>query len=129
MTTLTSLIERDSVRAEVRYGSNEPTPDGFVEFNPWTVTLRRKRRQLSVPFYTGPAITEDPDVHNVLDCILSDALAGEQDFEDFARDYGYDEDSRRAYTTWEACGKMAERVRRFLVDADTFEEYAYADRD
>lgn len=129
MTTLNNLMERDEVRADVSYGSSEPTPENFQGCTPWTVTMIRKGRRISVPFYTRPAIAEDPTAHDVLDCVLSDALAGEQDFEDFASDFGYDEDSRKAYATWEACGKLAARVRRFLGDDETFDEYAYADRD
>lgn len=127
MTTLKSLIRRDNVRADVRYGSSEPTPENFANSTPWTVTLHRKRRKLTVSFYTGSAITEDPTAHDVLDCLLSDASAGEQTFEDFAGEFGYEEDSREAHATWESCEKMAKRVRKFLGDA--FEDYAYADRD
>lgn len=128
MTTLKDLIERDRVRAEVWYGTSEPTPENFQGSTPWTVILHRKGQHLRVPFYTGPAITEDPTTHDVLDCVLSDALAGEQSFEDFAHDFGYDTDSREAYATWEVCGKLAVRVREFLVYSEFFEEYAYADR-
>jgi hypothetical protein len=129
MTTLKSLIERDGVRADVSYGASVPTPEDFRDSTAWTVVLRRKGRKLSVPFFTGSAITEDPTAHVVLDCVLSDALIGEDTFEGFASEFGYEEDSRKAYATWESCVKMARKVRKFLQDADTFEEYAYADRD
>lgn len=127
MTTLKGLITRDKVRADVTYGTDKPVPRAFADSNPWTVTLHRKRRKLTVPFFTGPAITEDPTAHDVLDCLLSDASAGEQTFEDFASEFGYDEDSRSALETWRACSRMASKLRRFLGDA--FVDYAYSERD
>jgi hypothetical protein len=131
MTTLKSLISRDGVVAHVDYGTTYTVPPAFRSegAKTWTVRLTRKRRQITVPFFTGSAITHDPTPHDVLECLLSDAVDGEMIFEEWAEDLGYDADSREAYATWKACGKIAKRVRRFLGDDETFEEYAYADRD
>lgn len=126
MTSLKSLVRRDGVRAEATYGAKGPIPDGRTDMNPWRVTLRRKGRRLTVDFFTGPAITDDPDAEGVLDCLLSDLSAGEQSFEEFCSEFGYEEDSRSAYDIWERCGAMAPRVRRFLGDA--LEEYLRAER-
>jgi len=38
-------------------------------------------------------------------------------FEDFCSDFGYDEDSRKAYSTWQACLEMTENLER-IFDAD-----------
>lgn len=124
MTSLTSLVRRDRVRADVTYGTS--VPDGWQPgTHPWRVTLRRNGRQLTVDFYTGPAITEEPSAADVLYCLISDVQAGEMTFEEFCEELGYDEDSRKAYAVWEKCVALASRVRRFLGGA--FGEYADAE--
>ena len=55
-----------------------------------------------------------PDLHGVLRSLIMDAQAGEQSFMDFCGECGYDEDSRKAYSTWEACQKIGSDVRRVL---------------
>lgn len=81
---------------------------------PSKVTLRFKGRQLTVPFYMGPANTREPTTADVLACLCSDARFGESSFGDFCSDMGLDEDSRKAEATWRACVAMGPRVRQFL---------------
>jgi hypothetical protein len=50
-------------------------------------------------------------------CLVSDAAAGAETFEDFCGDFGYDTDSRSAERTWKACRQMADQLRR-LFGAD-----------
>lgn len=124
MTSLTSLVDRDRVRASLTYGTS--VPDGWdPHSHPWRVTLRRNGRQLTVDFYTGPACYDDPTAADVLNCLVSDVQYGEVSFEEFCSDLGYEEDSRKAYAVWEKCRKLAPRVRRFLGGA--FDEYADAE--
>lgn len=119
---LRSLIARDNVRAEAEYGNDATDLDDWQESaNPWTVTLRRKRRQLTVNYWTGTAITEDPDAETVLGSLLSDASSADQSFEDWAGDYGYDTDSRKAYATYEAVQSQTEDLQHFL--GEDFAEY------
>ena len=126
MTSLKTLVRLDNMRTEAVY-SNQPVPDGFAHGStPWRVTLLRKRRKLTVDFFTGPAICREPDAEGVLDCLLSNVSAGEQSFEEFCSEFGYDEDIRSAYVIWEKCHAMAPRVRKFL--GDDFNDYLYADR-
>lgn len=99
--------------------SNESPPEGFTPGSVgYRVTLhaRRdgKRRQVTVPFFHGPAICHDPTASDVLECIVSDAYAGQLGFADFCDEYGYDHDSRDAERTHKACQKMARRTERFL---------------
>ncbi len=62
----------------------------------------------------------------MLDCLLSDSQAGEQDFEEFCAEFGYDTDSRKAERTWKACRAQAPKVKRLL--GEDFERFLYADR-
>jgi len=106
--------------------TDKPMPEGFDPHGyTWSVTLRYKGRQLTVPFYTG-SLAGEPDAEGVLDCLLSDTSSGELDFESFCSELGYDADSRKAERTWKACQTMAPRVRRFL--GDDFETFLHAKR-
>lgn len=49
-------------------------------------------------------------------CFLSDALAGENSFEDFCSEFGYDTDSRKAEKIYKACEKSAEKAKRIFSD-------------
>ncbi len=125
MSALDRLCEEKKLRAEVTYGL-EPAPEGFAPgSSSWRVTLRYRRRRLTVPFYTGPAIEREPSAADVLSCIISDARAGEQDFEDFCSEFGYDNDSRKAERTWKSCASMAPKVRQLL--GEDFEEFERAE--
>lgn len=56
-----------------------------------------------------------PDLAEVLDSLRLDAECGGADsFEDFAAEYGYDEDSRKAEAIYRACQKIRSDLRRLL---------------
>lgn len=122
--TMTKFCERHGIRATVTYGVSARAMLGAADddwrrtAHPWTVKLTRRgvdgRRTLTVPFFTGPAITDEPTAADVLACLVSDANSGEMTFSEFCSAFGYDEDSRAAEATWRACRAMAPRVRRFL---------------
>lgn len=113
--------------ATVTYGNNGPVSNDeyYRDANPWTVRLRYQGRSLTVPFWTGSAITEEPTAGDVLSCVVSDALAGEQDFAEFCSEFGYDEDSRNAEKIHRGCVSMSKKVRRFL--GDDFDRFAYGE--
>ena len=56
------------------------------------------------------------DVLSALSCFLSDAMAGGMSFAEFCSEFGYDEDSRKAYRTWIACRKANEKAERVISD-------------
>src|SRR5271166_1817355 len=109
------------VTASVRFGA--PYNETFAESEGYTVTLRYQGRQMTVPFYMGPALCREPEAAEVLECLISDTMLGEQTFEDFCGDLGYDTDSRKAEASWAQCRSIAPRVRK-LLGAD-FERIAY----
>lgn len=93
----------------------------------WTVKLVHQKRSITVPFWQGAAHTKPPTAADVLSCLVSDASSYEsaRDFEDWARDLGYDTDSIKAKRTYEACGRTAKRVRTLL--GKDFERVASAE--
>lgn len=66
-----------------------------------------------------PDFKNESDLLNAFYCFVSDAVSGLDSFYDFCRNFGYDEDSRRAEKTWKACKKSLEkfiRVSEFSSD-------------
>ncbi len=57
----------------------------------------------------------EPRAKDVLDCLASDASSVDQEvFEEWARNMGYDEDSRKAEKVYRACEHGAKRLKKFL---------------
>jgi hypothetical protein len=59
-----------------------------------------------------------PDPVEVLNCIARDGDALQSTFEDWASDFGYDADSRKAEKIYRACQDNALRLRRLVSGAD-----------
>lgn len=49
-------------------------------------------------------------------CFLSDAEGSRYGFNDFCENFGYDTDSRKAYTTFKACEKSLKKAERIGID-------------
>ncbi len=72
-------------------------------------TVLRGSKEMVGQFSQGSAFTVNPTLCDILSCLLNDA-GGVEDcdtFEEWADDYGYDGDSRKAERIYEACKKVA----------------------
>jgi len=126
--TLKQLVRR--VRLSVTYGAkldHDRQSDWQRQANGYRCTLRYQGRRYSFDFWQGVGIASDPTAQVCLECLLSDAQAGEQSFEEFCGEFGYDPDSRKAEATWKAWRKTAAGMRRLL--GDHFAAFLSADRD
>jgi hypothetical protein len=108
----------------------EPAPAEWRKTDPgvrsWAVQLRYQGRSLGpIAFYTGSGIKRAPGAADVLSCLILDIYSGEETFEDFCSELGFDPDSRTAEKTWKACSAMAPHVRALL--GDDFEIFAEAE--
>lgn len=126
--TLKTLCQKVQIASE--YGRTARPWDQYDEWqkkaHPYRVTLRYQRRSLTVDFWMGSANTSEPDAESVIDCLLSDAQSGELSFYEFCREFGYDEDSRKAEATWKLCKSLAPKIRRLL--GSDFDAFLYSDR-
>lgn len=100
------------------------------EHQRWTFHLTREENGreagwLEVPYRTGLGIEETPTVEDILNAVALDAMSGEDGFEEFCQEFGYDTDSRRAYATWEACVRMLNDLREFLGSQELVNELLY----
>lgn len=107
------------MRAQIRgtiYLTDTPLPDGFDPgASSWKVELRYRRRKMTLDYFTG-SLAGEPSLVDVVETMLLEVSIGDSTFEDFCADYGYDQDSRRAYATWERGVEQANRFRRMLGD-------------
>jgi hypothetical protein len=60
---------------------------------------------------------EDPTEYDILACVSGDINCPDT-FEDFCSEYGYDEDSRKAYATWDRCRNFAEKLQGFFCEGE-----------
>ena len=63
-----------------------------------------------------------PELDAVLYCLVTDGEACSQDFEDWCSNLGYDVDSRKAYSTWEACRANGKKLRDLGIDLEDARE-------
>lgn len=85
----------------------------------YRVTLRRPGHRMTTYFSMGSAHTGKPRTADVLGCLVSDANGVEKtpNFEEWARDYGYDTDSIKAQRIFQNCVREARRLNKFLGDS------------
>jgi len=119
------------ITSTVTFGNKAPRTNRHewqIQSNPWTAQIRYQRRQMTIPFWTGPALGE-PETWDVVYCLLSDARCvywGET-FEDFCDNLGYDHDSRKAWSIYQQVIKQSKELRRLL--GDDFEDFIEMDED
>ena len=89
--------------------------------NGYRVTLRFRGRRMSLDFWQGTGIKDEPTSRRVLECLLSDAQLGALNFEEFCSELGFDPDSRKALASWKECGRIDLRLRRLL--GGSFDEF------
>lgn len=124
---LRTLIERDNVRADVRWTDHNQ----HMDCQDWparhyVVTLKRQRRQMAVPFSCGLGIEGEPTAAGVLDCLLWDYHTADNAFEDWCAELGFDPDSRQSERTYKTVMRQSDRLATFLGDA--LETYLSAER-
>lgn len=130
MTTKTLKQLAEKTRLVCQYGATldyDKQTDWQKQSTGWSCTLRYQGRQYTFDFWQGSAISGEPKAEGTLNCLLSDAQAGEQTFDEFCGEFGYDNDSRKAEQTWKACKKATAGMKR-LLGAD-YETFLYAERD
>jgi hypothetical protein len=137
--TLDEFIAKNGITIEIEGGIEPRTlvakktvkDEAGWEHYAWSVTLVHGRETITSPFRTGIGLStrkfsdytskwvvtpKPPSVADILDSMASDSSGWEnaRDFDDWASDYGYDTDSRKAHHTYEIVGDQAKRLKAFL---------------
>jgi hypothetical protein len=114
--TIQSLINKHNIKFSANWISERP--DGLMEgpHNNYKCRITAGRRGFTLYFSQGYGIQGDPTIERVLDSLASDAADYEnaQSFEDWASNYGYDTDSRKAEKIYRAVKRQAEQLKRTI---------------
>lgn len=121
--SMRSRANSDRITIKTTGPRREVDVEGW-EHDAWKVTLTMGYRTLTTPYKMGTGHGGDaPDRETVLDSLCSDAAGADQTFEDWASDYGYDTDSRKAEAVYRAVVAQTKKLRAFL--GDKFDAYVY----
>jgi hypothetical protein len=113
------------IKATISYGTEAQRPEGFDPHgHGWTVAVKYGRRKFTTPFFTG-SLRGDPAASEVLQCLQSDTYNLDDGFVNWAEDYGFDPDSRKAEATYKQCVKQRDGLRRLF--GDDFDEFIALD--
>lgn len=122
--TLAQFVKENKIRLRCTRTERNPYMDDAHPMNHWKVRLYQKSgATMGLYFSQGMGIHEEPDVCSVLDCLASDASGFENtgNYDDWCAEYGYEVDSRRAFRTYRAVERQAEKLEDFL-GAELYQE-------
>ncbi len=117
--TLDAFIKSAGLTMTAGRTDSNPNMDSSTAMDHWKVTIRAGRSRMSTVFSMGYGHKGNaPTLADVLDCLASDASSVAQaDYDEWARDMGYDTDSRKAERTYKACVRQGEKLKRLLGDS------------
>jgi len=126
MNSMKVFVEKNRIGISVNYADENKNNPDWKNANHYKVTLRHKGKRLTSYFSQGYGITGEPKTEDVLNDLASDSsgIENARSFEDWAADYGYDTDSRKAEKIYNACMKQSEKLKSFLGD-NLYQELLY----
>lgn len=109
------FIKNHGITMTSRKAKSNPNMADF-KANHYTVTISYDGNSMSVPYSMGLGLSGSPEIEDVLDCLASDAsgIENARNFEDWAAEYGYDRDSRKAEKTYNQCKKQSRELNELL---------------
>jgi hypothetical protein len=118
------MITLKELTMDVEYKGEQVDSSGW-EHHLYEVALHRDGRTMATPFKMGLALTEEPSLERVMECLFLDSSTVEnaRDFSDWCEEFGYSDDSIVALETYNLCKGMAKQLRNLLEeDYDEYEE-------
>lgn len=113
--TITEFVKEHKISISNEYADFNPNMEDSDNMDNWKSTLKMGKKQMTVFFSKGTGHEgKEPDVVDILDCLIIDSSAMELTFEDFCSEFGYDTDSRKAERTFKACSQNASKLFKFL---------------
>ena len=118
MQPMSAFVRLNKIRMTSDYADSNPNMADSQNMNHFKCTLKMGKKQMTLFFSQGYGINGEPDAESVLDCLASDSAGVENafSFEDWANEYGYDIDSRKAEKIFKVCERQAEKLKAFLGD-------------
>lgn len=103
--------------------SEEGHDKGGWECDAWRTRFGGRKTALARPFYTGLGLRKRarpvaPPAAMVLDTLLRDTQAADMNFLDWSWEFGYDDDSRKAFDTYVQCCDIGRELRAVFTDTE-----------
>lgn len=115
--TIHDFISEHNITISSEWADRNPHMDDSASMDNYKCRLRANGRQMTLYFSKGIAHHGvAPEADEVLDCLASDAAGFEnaQGFEDWASEYGYDTDSRKAERIYATVERQAAKLKTLL---------------
>lgn len=118
--TIEQFIDKYKLSATSEVAYSNPYMPNSEDMNHYKVTIHTDGRysghSMDVTFSMGRGILGGPELKDILDCMSSDSagLENSRDFEDWASNYGYDPDSRKAEKTYKSVVQQKQKLASFL---------------
>ena len=116
MGTMADFVARHNIKIACEWADRNPHMPDWNDANHYKCKLTMGRKQMTVYFSQGYGVSHEPEVVDVLNCLADDSagVSNARSFEEWAEEYGYDTDSRKAEKTYNVCVKQAARLLSFL---------------
>ncbi len=102
----------------------EVVHDGEWRCDQWRVTISNKSGSWNTDYFTGlghrkinkwnQLVPVKPDVLGVLHSLFLDARSADQNFIDWCADFGYSDDSMKAFSMYRQCCETAVQLRKYF---------------
>lgn len=104
----------------IRLAITKKSDDWHDTADQWIITIGKE----AFEYYTGIGHRKNdkpqkPELSSILHCLVMDASACNESFDDWCINYGYDTNSRKALETYLACQESALKLRKagiFITD-------------
>jgi hypothetical protein len=125
--TVADFVKRNYITADSMWSNRNPSMDeSDNHMNHYKTTLRIKlgaradqKRQMTLHYSKGKALTGDPTAEEVLDCLKMDMQCIENGEEDFIDEFGYK--PAKGHQVYRAIEKNTQKLYKFL-GADLFNQ-------
>ncbi len=116
MGTMAYFVAQNNIKIACEWADRNPHMPDWNDANHYKCKLTMGRKQMTVYFSQGYGISHEPKTADVLNCLADDSagVSNARSFEEWANEYGYDTDSRKAEKTYNVCVKQAARLLSFL---------------
>ena len=116
MGTMADFVARHNIKIACEWADRNPHMPDWNDANHYKCKLTMGRKQMTIYFSQGYGVTHEPEAADVLNCLADDSagVSNARSFEEWAEEYGYDTDSRKAEKTYNVCVKQAARLLSFL---------------
>ncbi len=122
-----AFLDKYGLNITITYLDNKSPKwdDENSNHNHYRVTIRREKgykERFVFQFWDSIANSESgkkPTSYDVLSCIAAETTIFES-FEEFCGEFGYDQDSRKAETSWKGYDKQSRKLNDFLTEEEIY---------